>query len=95
MIQISCDKPTFFSEKLRRRIVRRIFRIKDILVGSPYRVNITLKNTGAQTFNGGALVISAISLLVLMIKDVVIPIIIWFANHPITLWLFDALKWLF
>lgn len=185
MIQISRNEPTFFDEKRRTRrrtrLVRRIFRIKDILVGSPYRVNITLKNVGIQVFGGGllivsaqwatnqstissypikslasnesqtvvfqhqaldkyfgllfaklednnrqpvqlyneenvlymlnqcfgsvwaidegellgryALTISAISLVVLMAKDVIIPLVIWYAIFSNNTWLLDALKW--
>jgi hypothetical protein len=58
MIQISGDTPRFSDEKLRTRIIRRIFRIKDILVGSPYKINVTLKNIGTQIFNGGVLTVS-------------------------------------
>jgi len=59
LIQISHDKPAFSDEKRRTRIIRRIFRINDIQVGSGYKVSITLKNTGNQTFNGGTLSVRA------------------------------------
>lgn len=161
--------------------MRKIFHVKDILVGSKYIINITLKNVGAQVFNGGQLVvstswtssqitvssypiktltptesqavtychdalrkdyglifaklsdknnnvqvyniervpytpnqcfntvkavdmeelqgryafiISAISLFLLMIKDVIIPLIIWYAIFTNNSWLLGGLKWL-
>lgn len=58
IIQITSDEPHFFEESLRSRIVRKIFHVKGILVGSKYIINITLKNVGAQVFNGGQLVVS-------------------------------------
>jgi len=181
-IQITSDKPVFSEKKLRIRMARKLLRINDILVGSGYSMNITLRNVGSQVFNGGqlivetrwatnqstfssyfikslasnesqtvlyshgaldkyfgllfakledssgnkiqlyneanapyipnqcfgsiwaidmgelqgryALIISAISLVVLTIKDVIIPLVIWYAIFSNNTWLLDALKWL-
>ena len=49
----------FLIKNLAAHYTRQIFRIEDIVVGSGYEVNVTLKNTGAQTFNGGVLDVKA------------------------------------
>lgn len=55
----------------------------------------TVKAVDMEELQGRyAFIISAISLFLLMIKDVIIPLIIWYAIFTNDSWLLGGLKWL-